>query len=65
MLIGQICINNGFCYETDILSALGKQSKGDLRKIGEILVTEGRLSESKLKKALDIQKNALAPVHAA
>lgn len=66
MLLGQILIKEGFCTEKDVLSALDKQSHGDSRFVGEILIADCVITEKQLKKALEIQfgtykKSILSP----
>lgn len=55
MLLGQILIREGFCTEQYLLQALDAQRAGDKRRIGEILLTTGKIQNNHLKKALSIQ----------
>ena len=57
MLIGKILISEGFCSEKDILSALDAQATGDKRPIGEILISNGKITEAQLQKSLEIQRS--------
>ena len=57
MLLGQILISEGFCTEKDILEALDAQkSAGDKRRIGEILLSNGTITDEQLNKVLAIQR---------
>ena len=55
MLLGQILIRRGYCKEKDILHALDLQRHGDKRFLGEILLSEGKVTENQLKEALEVQ----------
>ncbi len=55
MLLGQILVKEGFCFEKDILLALDKQRAGDKRFLGEILLEDGAITNEQLKESLQIQ----------
>lgn len=54
-LLGQILTSSGFCTADELLEGLNLQSKGDARRIGEILIDMKVITEEQLERALSIQ----------
>ncbi|HHS49908.1 MAG TPA: hypothetical protein ENN07_02215 [candidate division Zixibacteria bacterium] len=55
-LLGQILRQAGICTPDKILAALNNQSEGDQRRIGEILIEMGSITQEQLEEALKIQR---------
>jgi len=57
MLLGLLLTLEGFCCKKDILEALDAQAMGDKRRLGEILVTNGKITSEQLEMVLSIQRS--------
>ncbi len=55
-LIGQILRRTKFASSEQVLDALNQQNEGDIRRLGNILVEMGAITDEQLKKALSMQK---------
>jgi len=55
-LLGQILTQSGFCSPKDILEGLNRQTNGDARLIGEILIEMKVIDRAQLETALEKQK---------
>lgn len=57
---GEILVTEGLAKPEDIEQALEQQAQGDTRKLGEILVNHGVMTERQLKAVLQIQREEKA-----
>ncbi len=55
MLLGGILIARGYCTISDIREALRIQKSVDTRRIGQILISIGKITSEDLDAALNIQ----------
>ncbi len=59
MLLGQILLREGKCSEGDIMAAMTRQTTGDGRTIGDILVEMGTIRPDDLTIALVKKRKTL------
>ena len=56
-LLGQLLREAGYCDAEQVLAALNRQTTGDARRLGEILVDMDVISEEQLEEVLVRQRN--------